>query len=295
MAFDVIESTLANNTTSSKSGRDLIVRTKRTWSIASTVAGLSSVAVRSALQASGELPIENFSAHPDNSLFKCTSCNVARKFPILFEASADYETPVIPAGTDQDEADYPWDLPTKRKTSSVLTEAETDEDINGKAIINPGTDEPVFGVNRTIVDTKVVLKRSFLVFGPSQIEVYAGGVNSDEFIGFPAGRGKITLLEADENDFEGTPYYDVICEILFRKPYRTTAARAWWHRRELRGYYAVKSDGTVGRAVDQQERKPVTQPVRLNSLGEQLDPGDPSEFVETPTDFTVSFGSMGFY
>lgn len=294
--YSVIEDTAGNESSVQLLQQDgtAIFRAKRTWTIATDTPGLSAEFVKSDLKSLGQLPLEG-DTHPDNSILANIGQNVKRESPIYFTASADYQSaPIPPTGSNLD--DDPWNQPGIVDIETVTTEREVDEDFDGNAIVNPGTEEPVGGVNRRFSDQLVILKRPFIVFSGASIQTYQDTTNSDGFLTYAAGTGLVQKITARQARHRDIVYYNVTAQILFRKPYRTTDDKAWYHRRVLKGYlelYVGNFSDEIRRALDSEGRE-MAEPVLLTSSGERLEAGLPAEFEERKLYGSSVYSTMGF-
>lgn len=295
MAYTIFETTKGNDSGSdySDDGK-LTINAKRSWTIAFDAEAGSSTAVKELLQNAGDLPYESAS-HPDNAMLICRSVTVTRVSPIYYTASASYKSRPLKS-TDQG-ATAPWETLARVSYRSVSGEAEVDEDYNGDPIVNPGTNEPVFGITRRISDIVAVIKRPFIVFSGPVIRQFMDQTNTDTYLSFSAGEGIVQSIQADESEFDGTTYFDVSAEILFRTPYRTTSEKAWYHRRMLKGYYEILTpSGTQKkeRAVDDGGGQ-MTQPILLDESGQKIPDGGIPVFVDTKLYGSIAFSGMGFF
>jgi len=302
MALDLREKTTGNasGTDLSDEGK-IVLDANRAWSITATDTdvGRSGLSVLDELQGTGQLPLEG-DPHPDGSSFECRKVAVQRVSPVFYEARADYKTRPRQNDGSQGNDVPPWDIPTTVSYRSVTSDIPVEFDFNGELIANPGTLEPVFGVTRRFSDLQVTLKRAFLNFTPSAFNAFKDTVNSDTFLSFEPGTGLIYSIAADEQHYDGSSYFDVTAEILFRTAYATTADKAWYHRRAITGYYERVILGDpfnveiTARSRDA-EGIEVTQPIRLDESGYRLADDDPNTvFEETQLYGTSAFGSMGF-
>jgi hypothetical protein len=301
MAFKVIERTKGSDSSTELDDQALTTfKAKRSWTISgdSGDAGTSSDAVRSQLQSSGLLPDEG-SPYPDNSAMYCQSVSVSRVSPIFWEAVANYKSSKLNfSGGGGGGGGQPWDSAAKVDYRTVTTRLETDEDFNGNPIVNPGTAEPIRGVTRQVSDTLAIITKPFLVFSGPTIDSFRDTTNDDTYLGYPPGRGLVNSIIATSQKYDGYTYYNVTAEILFRFPFNTTNANAWYFRHSLKGFYEVVNNAAgqpvVVRATDD-DGFPVTQPVWLDGSGYRIAPSSAPEFTEWQVQGSSTFSNMGFF
>lgn len=228
--------------------------------------------------------------HPESFSSRCVAVDVNRETPIWFTAVCQYESPKRPA--DSDEETPPYELPVDIEWSGESSEEQIDEDANGNAIVIPGTRERIEGLTRPVDDLVGTFTKNYLLFDPVAILAYKNTVNSDTFLGFAPGLGRIKDIRAINQIKDDVPYWKVTVVIAFRVPYRTTDAKAWYKRVLCQGFYEVQ-DGEVVRATDDNQL-PVTSPVLLTSTGERLTGGTPT-WLEFQIFKTSSFNSLGLF
>lgn len=289
--YNAIENTKGTESGSELDDRGKLVLTaSRSWSVVLSEPGDSPTKVKQSLQQAGELPNEG-DAHPDNSFLICRNVNIVEDDHIYYLAKAIYRSIPFEAG----EAGEPWDTSATVSYRSVTSTADVDEDYNGEIIANPGTDEPVFGVQRRVSDVLAIIKRPFLVFSGPTIRGFMDKVNTDTFLGFPPGEGMVQTISADESTYEQIKYYNVTAEILFRTPYRTTSSKSWYHRRILKGYYEKIPNQTEPKRIVDLEKNPVSTPHLIDDTGLRLDPGSTPYTEERKLYGEVAFSGMGFF
>jgi hypothetical protein len=296
--YNVDEQTKGNDS-GWKRGNDgkVTLNASRSWSIVSDTPGASSERVKQDLQSTGQLPSDD-DPHPDNGQLLGGGIKVVRESPILYTATAAYRSPELSPTDTGNETVEPWNGKATVSYRSVSGTAEVDEDYEGNAIVNPGTNEPVSGVTRKVSDVLAIIKRPFLVFSGPVIRQFMDQPNSDAYLGFPPGEGLVQVIHADPDSYGGLEYYNVTAEVLFRTPYRTTSEKAWYHRRTIKGYYEVVTPDSgpqkIVRCVDS-EKQFETQPVLLDASGQRLQDGANPEFAETKLYGSIAYSGMGFF
>lgn len=178
------------------------------------------------------------------------------------------------------------------KGSTVQSEVEITEDAVGKAITTVNG-EPIFGVKKKIYDLSFNLTRNFLAINFDVVSEYLDAVNSDFFLGFAPGRVKFVGYSFEEIAADQFVYYKVTGNFEIRKPYNTTAAKAWHFRTLHQGYKVKDSQGNIVTAVDDNGQD-TTSPVLLKSDGtEETNPSN-ANFLEIQTYSSLPYNNLGF-
>lgn len=177
------------------------------------------------------------------------------------------------------------------KASSVESEAEIDEDADGNPIVTTNN-EPIYGVKKKIYDLSFSITRNFLAVNDDLANQYLDSVNSDTFLGFPAGRVKMTGYTYDVVFSDALVYYKVTGNFLARTPYNTTAEKAWYARVRHEGFYE-KVGSLIVRAVDDNE-EPVTKPVLLAEDGTRVTDPANAFWKEFKRYQTLPYNALGF-
>jgi len=172
--------------------------------------------------------------------------------------------------------DGPQDNPLNAPPTIEWTDQETDEpidcDFDGSPIVTVNN-EPLEGVTAKIADQVVTIQRNYADFSSYATAAYRRSVNSDTFLGFPAGTAKMIRFNARKIYGDGQTYWNVSASIQFRLPYNTTAEKAWYARVLNQGYL-VKDPTTNAprRAIEKDlhasgTENPTAKPVMLTSTG----------------------------
>lgn len=211
------------------------------------------------------------SRRPGSSSIYCTSVIPTQTSPIMVVVDVEYEGKVGPDGTPEDsetggDSDSPINQPPDIQRSIIIVEADVDEDYDGNAIVT-ANNEPIRGVRRMIADTVFTIKRNFLTFDDLLTEEYYLAVNSDPFLRREPGRCLIKDFRVKEiiDRERSITYYEASVVIHVRKPYNTTADKAWYYRHLHEGM-RVKVGSAIIDAVDS-NKKPETKPVMLKADG----------------------------
>ena len=251
------------------------------------------------------IPYEK-SRHPYFRQLRCLGIDVSRRGPLHYEVTADYQSMPYKEG-DADGTQTPLSQPTVISYFTITSEEPIEDDIEGNAIAT-ANGELIEGITRPISDLGVRLQKNFGTFDPSSFYTFIDCTNSDTFLGFPPGTLRIANIGADEQfytDEDGNeiPFWSVSVEIHARKPYRVTAAEAWYKRVRHEGYWVKTADpfssGFLYVRGKDDSGLPSNKPVLLNEDGTQkIKPKDALTVEAHHLRFRVfedvSFASMGF-
>lgn len=268
----------------------------RTFDIVDDTAGRSAVTVKAEAQSQALIPRE-FELHPDAPIFYCTKVDVKRESPIYFTCTASYITPKFDPTEDGEEPVDPTALAAQVTWQTVTSEEAIDSDVNGEALKNIGTDEPIMGLTRRIADIQATIVKNFAAFNPVSLLAFIHTVNADTFLGFPPGRGLITDIQAAPQKQETIPYWQVTAQIVFRTPYNTTDDKAWYKRVLHEGFLVLDTGSTnqVTHAIDPVTKERVTQPVLLDETGQQLPTDGTPHWQEFQIYPTTTYADLGFF
>lgn len=208
--------------------------------------------------------------------------------PVYWIAYVDYEGELKIGGGNQPQS--PMLTPAKIDWDDVETEEEIDEDYDGNPIVTKNN-EPINGVKRLFADQTVTIRKNMLMFNPYVQAAYRESVNSDLFLGWPPGTGKMMKFQATsvkDSTIGGGGYWEVTAVIQFRYPFRTTPDKAWYKRVRHEGFYKrVDKPGppVAGQLPFQIVRalragEPTSKPVLLDENGYQLADVEPPNQVQ---------------
>lgn len=181
--------------------------------------------------------------------------------PIFFIFELEYEGEIGPGGL----FDSPLNDPAQVRWGKIDYVEDLSEDLSGNAI-STVNGEPIVGVTKNFSDLVATIKKNYAAVDLAATHAYLHSVNSDTFLGFAPGTGRMTDFAAEEKvaeGFNGT-FWEVTATVQFRWPYRTTADKAWYAR-VLHEGYRVKVGADIIQARVNGE--PVTSPVLLKSDG----------------------------
>ncbi len=231
------------------------------------------------------LPGEVFSGTTACYAYKAKA---SRKSPVLWHVTMAYKGYIPPtSGTN------PLDIPAIVDWDDVEVEEEIDEDFDGNAILT-SCFEPVPGIRAVFCDQVATIKKNMATYNSYTASVYRRSVNSDTFLGWPAGTAKLMKLSGKEvqGDFS---YYEVTGVVQFRIPYRTTAAKAWYARWRHEGLYQ-KADmygyTKIVRARDE-IGEDSSKPVLLDINGYKLASGGTPIWKDTKLYQPLPYAALG--
>lgn len=199
------------------------------------------------VQLDPQIPVVR-SSHPSRPWLRCTSVNVRRVSPVLFEVTANYDSPVNSANNPDAN---PIDLAPQIEWTTIASEEPIDEDIHGDPIatvLGEQFDPPLTITKR---DLLLRITRNVLDFDPGVIVKYTGSggaVNSDVVLGQPPGCVHVESISARSVTDADLSYYTVTLEVAFRRGApRTSDDKAWWRRVKAQGFLAavLKADGKL--------------------------------------------------
>lgn len=244
------------------------------------------------------LPREK-SEHPLFPFLYCDAIEVQREGPRKFVYTANYKSRPYKDATNPQS---PLNEPVQISYFTISNEGGCEEDINGKPIVTR-CGEPVVGITRVYSDLGIRLTKNFGTFDPPSFYLFINTVNSDTFLGFPAGTLWIANISAEEQFFEvedvTLPYWKVTVEINARKPYRTTTDKAWYVRYRHQGFRSFQTVGSFVLPLKViRGGEPVTTPVLLDANGFEIPESSSTEpnavWLESQIYETRPFASMGF-
>ena len=247
------------------------------------------------LQAPG-IPAAGSSYDTNFAAVYAGSARPQRQSPTYWIVTVDYNGEVAfgSGGNQNNQVQSPLFAPAVVDWDDVEAELEIDEDFDGNPIVT-ANGEPINGVRRLFADQTVTIKKNMLTFNPYVQARYRHSVNSDSFLGWPAGTAKMMKLRANgvaSPDVPGGGYYQVTAVIQFRYPYKTTPEKAWYARIRHEGYYkrVWKNVDENGQPLDgktlviraTRAGEPTARPVMLDMIGFEIRPTDPPDENTAP-------------
>lgn len=225
-----------------------------------------------------------------------TQARPKRQSPVYWIVTVPYEGEISfgsggPQGNQNNGVQSPLLAPAVIDYDDVEEELEIDEDFDGNPLVT-ANGEPINGIRRKFADQTVTIQKNMLTFNSYVQGRYRHSVNSDTFLGWPAGTAKMQKLRgkavaSPEVPFGG--YYQVTAIIQFRYPYRTTPEKAWYSRSRHEGYYKrvfvpPGPNNPFGQIVIRATRagEPTAKPVLLDFLGQEIQPTDTTDATSAP-------------
>lgn len=232
------------------------------------------------------------SAFPGFPFVVAESASIETVSPIFSIVSIKYAGEIGPGGPNNEPS--PLFAPPKIDWDDVETEEEIDEDWLGKAI-ETKNGEPYKGLKRPVPDQTVTIRRNFATFNPYVQARYRQAVNSDTFLGWPAGTARMVKFAASNVIDRTLGYWEVTCTIQFRYPYKTTPAKAWYKRVIHEGLYERVGSGASERIrlAQDGDGKDVNKPVLLDLNGRRLAAGANPVWLEFQIFDNLPFTALG--
>ena len=244
-----------------------------------------------ASNATNGLPREG-SRHPSNVNFVCKSVSVEKTSVCLYEATANYESPVFKQQEGGNEDENPLNVPADIQFSTVVSEEETQSDINGDALTN-SAGSPFTGITMEITDMAISIAKNVATFNPTQMQYYNGAINSDSFLGYEAGQLKL-------QNYTATPvigeinYWKLTISLLARTPTpQVPADKVWYRRVQDKGRYIKEGDEQVPAYLGENVKIASNVEVNLDSSGGRLPDGSPPQFKFFQMNLEASFNALG--
>lgn len=231
------------------------------------------------------------SVHSSDPNLICRQIECDQRAPFFFYVQAIYRKP----GADDEDPDL---QPAEISFEHIVTEEPIDQDVNGQpiaTILGESFDPPI---SRPVADLFIRVSKNVASFDPVAATVYMYRVNSDTFLGFPAGTLLIEQFSAVSVLTATAAYWRRTIGIHVRRGApNTTDAKAWFRRVRAEGF-RVKFDllGTDkdGWARDESGEL-VSKPVLHDKeTGERInDPAD-AQWYEFEIYQSIEFSPLGF-
>lgn len=205
------------------------------------------------------------STHPRlGTAYILKNVSISQKTPVLYEATLSYNTP---PSDDPDNQGYPWNEPAQVDYGTSNETGETEVNADGEEIATVNGES--FAVTKDYADQSITIKKAFASYSPVAFYTYINTVNTDQYLGFPAGTLRVTGITASPAKFEDTTYYNVSVNILARKPLAgVDADKAWYWRGPQKGTLIKNTSSSNAKPVHAMEGgKLVTNPVFINEDG----------------------------
>lgn len=210
----------------------------------------------------------------------CISVRATKVGPVFWLVEVGYD------GEDIDSSvEIEW-------SDSISTEP-IDRDWAGAAIVTTNN-EQVDGLSTDIADPIVIIRRKFVSINLYAIRAYRRSVNSDTFLGWPAGTARLVGYSARNRYRYGSPQelWDVTARIQFREPHANTTSQQAWYKRWRHEGLLVKKSGVIQRATDSLGQEE-TKPVLLKIDGTRETDPDAAYFVHTKVYGDLPYSGLG--
>ncbi len=239
-------------------------------------------------QASG-LPLVN-DPYPGTLFVVCRNLSPQRVSLIMAVVTASYSGEIGPT----DATSSPVDNEVIVSWRNATTDEAIDQDWNGKAIVTKNN-EPIDGITERIADQVATIDRNFLTINMYAIRAYLKSVNSDTFLGWPAGTARLMEYNASNVITNGVAgFWKVSATVQFREPYNTTDDKAWYKRVRHEGYLVRDAAGeTPHIAWDEKTKTPVTKPILLKEDGTRETDPDNAHWLEFQTVDSLPYSALG--
>lgn len=228
--------------------------------------------------------------YPGTTSVVCKRKSPTRISPIFFIFDIEYQGEIGPGGI----TDSPLNDPATVTWGKVDYTEPVSEDLSGEAIATVNA-EPIVGVTKNFSDLVATIKKNYLGIDLAATHAYLHSVNSDVFLGFAPGTGRMTSFSAQEKiaqGFNGT-FWEVTATIQFRWPYRTTADKAWYARVLHEGFQVNVGGGVIKHA--RKDGELVTTPVLLKSDGTlETDPAS-AHWLEFQLYDPLPYNALGLF
>jgi hypothetical protein len=272
-------------TAESPDGKQRIVTMTRGFTI--TLAASDALEVS---YSAADLPLVN-ELYPGTSFVILRKLTPSRISPILVMMIAEYSGEIGPGDINSSPIDN--DVIVTWRNATV--EEAIDQDFDGNPIVTVNG-EPIEGISERISDQVATIERNFLSINIPAVSAYLRSTNSDLFLGFPAGTGRLMDYTATNVIQDGVAgFWKVQATMQFREPYNTTPDKAWYKRVRHEGQlFRLTPGGKVFNATVEGNKTPSTKPVLLAADGTRLPiPADATTVVAHWLEFKT-LGSLPY-
>lgn len=227
--------------------------------------------------------------HPTDDWLRATTVRISRVAPLLFVIDSTFHAEGSEPG------DSPLDDPPVVLPEFLGSREEVDEDFNGDPLVTVNGEPFDPPSEADIYDLVLKVRRNLPAFDYQLAWLYMGNgrsepaTNSDTFLGFPAGAGRVINILPEEVDTEDFTYWRVTASFQFRRAAPgSTVAKAWYKRIRHEGF-KVKVDGEIV------EKRDAARPVLLKADGTEadLDGGDEAHWLEFQMGPSLPFAALG--
>lgn len=224
-------------------------------------------------------------SHPGNIYLFVANVDPVRVSPILFTTTVTYKT-LSTAGDGN-----PLNEPAVISYRTIKEIGEIDEDIHGNPLVT-ANGEKIKGVTRPFSNLVAIVKKNVATFNRQNFDNYIDHIDNSGFLGSTPGTAVLDDVNADPFEFSGFTFYTMVSVVKFRKPVRTTAARAWWFRTLHEGFIVKNDSGELVLAKDENGELE-SSPVRLKPDGTRETSNTTGHYLEFETLPTVNLTTSG--
>lgn len=228
--------------------------------------------------------------HPEDFSLRVVDVNAVRKSPVLWEIDVEYAAQTA-AGRN------PLDEPAVIRWSFVTADEPIDADVDGEPIVTVNNERFDPPISAPASDLVLSIVKNVASFDPGQARTYKNAVNSDTFLGQPAGTARLEGIEAESVTDDDFSYWRLSVEIRFRVGIRGAADSKAWYRRILhQGFIIRDAAGDAAakwhRATDGHGNESVV-PVLIKSDGTQETDPASAHWLEFEIYNSLPFASLG--
>lgn len=151
---------------------------------------------------------------------------------ILYEAECQYTSA---RGGDANNSN-PLSQPPVINWDWEISTEPIDQDEDGVAIVNVNGEPYDPPLTADVADARLIIERNYASFDPFVLQTYKYVVNSDSFLGFPAGCALLKPIRARSQSEGQFVYWVITAEITFRVDRGGQYDRSWHQRILQRGF-----------------------------------------------------------
>ena len=223
---------------------------------------------------------------PTDFYFRAKLAVPKRVSPIQFVVTVTYRSIEITPGDPN-----PFNRPAVVRWATVKETGEIDEDIHGNPLVT-ANGEPIRGITRPFSNLAAVIERNIPNFNPQAFDGFIDRVDNSGILGSTPGTAVLDSVNADPVENDDFRYYKLVSTVLFRRPIRTTAARAWWYRTMHKGFEVREEPGgEPSHAITNGDL--VSSPVRLKPDGTRETDDNVAHFLEFEILESVNLSASG--
>jgi len=205
-----------------------------------------------------------YAVHPYNPWLYVKSKQVDSAGPFNFKVTVNYEATL---DKDTGEPTTPLMDPPTWSYHFVSSNEPIDRDEDGNPITNSSDEAYDPPVTKDIHDLVLRIQRSEATYDPLRAYLYKGAVNSDEFLGVPAGKVLCSVIDAEKAQAAALVYYKVTYEFQMRFD-------GWKLKLVDQGFRektGTLQDGTPAyEAITNKDGSNISQPAFLDGSGGKL-------------------------